>query len=213
MTTIEAGPRQRPTRVGLTGGIASGKSTVSARLAELGAVVIDSDVLAREVVRAGSPGLAAVVRDFGHEVLTASGELDRPAMAARVFGDAEARRRLEAVIHPLVRQRAAEIEASAPAGSVVVHDIPLLVESGQVDAFDLVVVVDSAGSVQRERLQRQRQMSAEEADARIAAQAPRDQRLAVADRVLVNDGTLDDLRVAVDLLWADLVGDRPVGGS
>lgn len=213
MTTIEAEPRQRPTRIGLTGGIASGKSAVSARLAELGAVVIDSDVLAREVVRAGSPGLGAVVREFGPAVLTASGELDRPAMAARVFGDAEARRRLEAVIHPLVRQRAAEIEASAPVGSMVVHDIPLLVESGQADAFDLVVVVDSAGPVQRERLQRQRRLSAEEADARIAAQATRDQRLAVADRVLVNDGTLDDLRVAVDLLWADLMGDRPGGES
>lgn len=192
------------TRIGLTGGIASGKSTVSARLAELGAVVIDSDLLAREVVDRGTPGFVAITREFGPTVLSGTGELDRQAMADVVFSDESARRRLEAIVHPLVRERAAAIEASAPPGSVVVHDIPLLVESGQAGGFDLVVVVDADEEVQRQRLQDLRQMPAEEAAARIAAQSGRQARLAAADRVVTNNATLPELLASVDRLWGDL---------
>lgn len=191
-------------RIGLTGGIASGKSTVSARLAELGAVVIDSDALAREVVASGTPGLAAVVREFGHGVLTSDGDLDRSGLAAIVFADELARRRLEAIVHPLVRRRAAEMEASAPPDAVVVHDVPLLVETGQEGGFDLVVVVDADEAVQHARLREHRAMAPDEAAARIAAQAPRAARRAAADEVLRNDGSLSDLRASVDRLWAKL---------
>ncbi len=191
-------------RIGLTGGIASGKSSVSARLTELGAVVIDADVLARQVVSPGTPGLAAVVAEFGEQVLTADGQLDRPAMGRLVFHDPNARKRLEAIVHPLVRARAAEIEAMAPEGSVVVHDIPLLVESGQADRFDVVVVVDVDDVVQRQRLRDLRGMTDAESSARIAAQASREQRLAAADHVIANNGTPEDLRASVDRLWADL---------
>lgn len=191
-------------RIGLTGGIASGKSTVSAHLAELGAVVIDSDLLAREVVDRGTPVLAAITREFGPTVLSGTGELDRQAMADVVFSDESARRRLEAIVHPMVRERAAAIEASAPPGSVVVHDIPLLVESGQAGDFDLVVVVDADEEVQRQRLQELRQMPAEEAAARIAAQADRQARLAAADYVITNNGTLQELLDSVDRLWGEL---------
>lgn len=190
-------------RVGLTGGIGSGKSAVSARLRERGAVIIDSDLLAREVVARGTDGLAEVVEAFG-EVLTADGELDRPAVGRIVFGDEVARRKLEAIIHPRVRARAAEIEAGAPADSVVVHDIPLLVETGQGDKFDLVLVVDVPQEVQVERLRRDRGMTDEEAKARIASQATREQRLAVADLVVDNAGTLDQLDARIDELWPAL---------
>ena len=158
-----------------------------------GAVVIDSDVLAREVVARGTDGLAEVVEAFGDGVLTADGELDRPAVGRIVFGDEAARRKLEAIIHPRVRARAAEIEAAAPDDAVVVHDIPLLVETGQADKFDLVLVVDVPVEVQVERLTRQRGMTDEEAKQRIASQATREQRLAVADLVVDNSGTLADL--------------------
>jgi dephospho-CoA kinase len=184
----------RRRRVGLTGGVGSGKSTVSAMLAELGAVVIDADLLAREVVAPGSEGLAAVVEAFGPTVLTATGELDRPALGAVVFADEAARRRLEAIIHPLVRARGAELEAAAPAEAVVVHDIPLLAETGQADAFDAVVVVDVPVEVQLERMVRLRGMSPQEAQSRVAAQATREQRRAVATYVIDNTGTLEDLR-------------------
>ncbi len=153
-------------RVGLTGGVASGKSTVSAILTELGAVVIDADLLAREVVAAGTDGLAAVVEEFGPEVLGPDGALDRPRLGALVFADPERRRALEAIIHPRVRARAAEIEASAPEGSVVVHDIPLLTETGQAASFDAVVVVDVPTEVQVDRMVRIRGMSEEDARAR-----------------------------------------------
>jgi dephospho-CoA kinase len=199
-------------RVGLTGGIGSGKSTVGALLAEHGAVVIDSDALAREVVAAGSPGLAAVVDVFGPEVLTAAGELDRAAMGRRVFADPAARVRLEAVIHPLVRRRAAEIEAAAPTDAVVVHDIPLLVETGQAGSFDVVVVVDAPVELQIDRLTRERDMTAEEARSRIDAQASRGERLAVADHVVANDSTPAALREAVDRLWTQLSRHRGGGG-
>jgi dephospho-CoA kinase len=198
-------------RVGLTGGIGSGKSTVGTLLAEHGALVIDSDALAREVVAAGSAGLAAIVDAFGPEVLTAAGVLDRAAMGRRVFADPAARARLEAVIHPLVRRRAAEIEAAAT-DCVVVHDIPLLVETGQAGSFDVVVVVDAPVEVQVERLTRERGMTAEEARSRIAAQASRDERLAVADLVVANDSTPAQLSQAVDRLWTQLSRHREGGG-
>ncbi|MFC4784683.1 dephospho-CoA kinase [Nocardioides sp. MAHUQ-72] len=184
-------------RVGLTGGVASGKSTVSTMFAELGAVVIDADQLAREVVAPGTDGLAEVVAAFGPGVLTAEGGLDRPAMGAIVFADTEKRRVLESIIHPRVRARGAEIEAEAPAGAVVVHDIPLLAETGQADNFDAVVVVDVPTDVQVDRMTRLRGMSPEDASARIAAQASREQRRAVATYVIENTGTLEDLRRAV----------------
>jgi dephospho-CoA kinase len=185
------------TRVGLTGGVASGKSTVSLILAELGAVVIDADVLAREVVAPGTDGLAAVVEEFGPDVLAPDGSLDRERLGALVFADPERRRALEAIVHPLVRARAAEIEASAPAGSVVVHDIPLLAETGQAGSFDAVIVVDVPTEVQVDRMVRIRGMSEEEARARIAAQAAREERLAVATYVVENTGSFDDLRARV----------------
>ncbi|MFG1623430.1 dephospho-CoA kinase [Kribbella sp. NPDC049227] len=191
-------------RVGLTGGIGAGKSSVSARLAERGAVVIDSDVLAREVVAKGTEGLAEVVTEFGAGVLTAEEELDRPALGQIVFGDAAARRRLEAIVHPRVRARAAEIEAAAPAGAIVVHDIPLLVETGQADRFDVVVIVDVPVDVQLERLTAQRGMPDTEAKQRIASQASREDRLAVAGLVVDNSGSLADLDRRVDEVWAEL---------
>ncbi|HEX6247523.1 MAG TPA: dephospho-CoA kinase, partial [Nocardioidaceae bacterium] len=177
-------------RVGLTGGVASGKSTVAAMLRELGAVVIDADRLARDVVAQGTHGLAEVVAAFGEDVLTAEGELDRPAMGALVFGDEQARRRLEAIIHPRVRGCAAALEASAAPDAVVVHDIPLLVETGQATGFDAVVVVDVPVETQVTRLTDLRGMTREEAEARIAAQATREERLAVATHVIDNTGTL-----------------------
>ena len=192
-------------RVGLTGGVASGKSTVAALLRELGAVVVDSDVLAREVVEPGTPGLAAVVEAFGPDVLTADGALDRPALGAVVFGDEAARRRLEAILHPLIRARAAELEAAAPEGTVVVHDIPLLVETGQADRFDAVLVVDVPVETQVGRMVRDRGMTREDALARVAAQADREQRLAAATHVVDNTGTREDLRDRVTEVLEKLV--------
>ena len=198
-------------RVGLTGGVASGKSTVAALLRELGAVVVDSDVLAREVVEPGTPGLAAVVEAFGPEVLTADGRLDRPALGAVVFGDEPARRRLEGILHPLIRARAAELEAAAPPGTVVVHDIPLLVETGQADRFDAVVVVDVPVETQVARMVRDRGMSREDALARVKAQASREERLAVATQVVENTGTREDLRDRVTEVLEELVSAGSTG--
>jgi dephospho-CoA kinase len=190
--------------VGLTGGIASGKSTVSAILAELGAVVIDADALAREVVQRGTPGLEAVVAEFGPEVLTPEGDLDRPAMGAIVFADPDARRRLEAIIHPLVHRRGAELEAAAPADAVVVHDIPLLAEGGRAGSFDAVIVVDAPPELQVARMVADRGWTREDAEARIAAQASRKDRLAIATHVVDNTGSLADLRVQVEAIYASL---------
>lgn len=192
-------------QIGLTGGIGAGKTAVARRFAELGALVVDADALAREVVAAGTPGLAAVVAEFGPDVLRPDGELDRPALGRLVFGDDERRGRLNAIVHPLVRARAAEQIAAAPAGTVVVQDVPLLVETGQADRYDLVVVVEAPADVRVERLVRDRCMTAEEARSRMAAQATDEQRRAVADVVLVNDGDLDSLRAAVDRVWAERV--------
>jgi dephospho-CoA kinase len=198
-------------RVGLTGGVASGKSSVAALLRELGAVVVDADVLAREVVEPGTPGLAAVVEAFGPEVLTADGALDRAALGGVVFGDEAARRRLEAILHPLIRARAAELEAASPEGTVVVHDIPLLVETGQADRFDAVLVVDVPVETQVERMVRDRGMSHEDALARVAAQVDRVQRLAAATHVVDNTGTREDLRDRVTEVLAELVSAGSTG--
>ncbi|MDC7122077.1 dephospho-CoA kinase [Cellulomonas fimi] len=198
-------------RIGLTGGIAAGKSVAARRLRELGAVVIDSDELAREAVAPGSAGLDAVVAEFGDGVLAADGTLDRPALAAIVFADADARRRLDAIVHPIVRRLAAEREAAAAVvdhGAVVVHDIPLLVETGQADAFHVLVVVHAPAVLRVERLVRLRGMTREDAERRVAAQAADDERLAVADVVLDGTGSDDDLRTQVDDLWDRLAVER-----
>jgi dephospho-CoA kinase len=191
-------------RVGLTGGIASGKSTVARILAELGAVVIDADQLAREVVAKGTPGLARVVEAFGPDILTADGEMDRPAVGRLVFGDAERRKVLEGIVHPLVFERYAELEAAAPAGGIVVHDIPLLAESGRADTFDAVVVVEAPAEVQVERMLRDRGWTREDAESRIAAQATPEQRRAIATYLIVNTGTHEDLRQRVTEVFEQL---------
>jgi dephospho-CoA kinase len=191
-------------RDGLTGGIASGKSTVSSMLRELGAVVIDADALAREVVERGTPGLAAVVAEFGDGLLTDEGELDRPAMGALVFADEAARRRLEAIVHPLVFERIVALEADAPPGAIVVHDIPLLAESGRADTFDAVIVVEAPADVQVERMVRERGWTESEALARIAAQATPQDRRALATYLVENTGTLADLRRRVEEIYAEL---------
>ncbi len=191
-------------RVALTGGIGAGKTSVSDLLAEHGAVVIDADLLAREVVAPGTAGLAEVVVAFGPDVLTEAGELDRGALGRRVFADDGARQRLEAIVHPRVRARAREIEAAAARDAVVVHVIPLLVETRQAADFDVVVVVDVPEQVAQERLTSSRGMTPAEIEARVAAQASRDERLAAASEVIVNDGTHEQLRADVDALWSRL---------
>ncbi len=197
----------RVVRIGLTGGIGSGKTTVTDLLASWGAVIVDSDLLARDVVARGTEGLAAVVAEFGPELLLPDGELDRQRLAAAVFADPEARSRLNAIVHPRVRERAAALVRSANAGSIVVQAIPLLVEVGLVDEFDLVVVVDVDPEVAVRRLVSARGMTDADARARIAAQAGRDQRLAAADVVLDNSGTPAELVDQVAGLWRRLTAD------
>lgn len=192
-------------RVGLTGGIGSGKSTVARRLAELGALLIDSDVLAREVVGPGTPGLAAIQAAFGPDVIGSDGALDRPALAARVFADPELRAVLNGIVHPLVRERASSLSRAAPADAIVVQDVPLLVETGLAGAFDLVVVVDAPDDDRVLRLEADRGMSGDDARARMAAQASREERLEAADFVLDNSGTVQHLLDQVDRLWAELL--------
>lgn len=193
-------------RVGLTGGIGAGKSEVSRLLTERGAIVIDADAIAREVVAAGTPGLAAVVAEFGAEVLTAEGALDRERVAQIVFNDKDALTRLNAIVHPLVGQRMNELAASAPTDGIVVYDIPLLAENSLGSAYDVVVVVDAPEATQVERLVQQRGMTEADARARIAAQATREQRRAIADVVLDNGGSREGLTRQVDALWVDLAG-------
>ena len=191
-------------RVGLTGGIGSGKSEVSRRLASLGAVVVDADAVAREVVEPGTLGLAAIVEEFGEEVLRPDGALDRPKLGSIVFADEEKRLRLNAIVHPLVGRRTSELVEAAPPGAIVVHDVPLLTENDLAAMYDLVVVVDTPVEEQVRRLTSSRGMSEEAARARIGAQATREQRRAVADRVIDNCGTLETLTAQVDELWAEL---------
>jgi dephospho-CoA kinase len=191
-------------RLGLTGGIGSGKSTASTRLRELGATVLDYDQLARDVVEPGSAGLAAIAERFGDDVLRADGTLDRPALGAIVFADPAALRDLEGITHPAIRERAARLEQEAGPDAVVVHDNALLVDMGAHRAMDLVVVVDVPVETQVQRLVEHRGLPEADARARIAAQLSREERLAVADRVLDNAGTPEQLRDAVDALWASL---------
>ncbi|MGC3954213.1 MAG: dephospho-CoA kinase [Propionicimonas sp.] len=191
-------------RIGLTGGIGSGKSAVADLLAERGAVIIDADLLAREAVAPGSEGLARVVAEFGPDVLHPDGSLDRARLGGIVFADAAARARLNAIVHPRVRELARLAEAAAEPDAVVVHVIPLLVETGQSAGFDLVVVVDVDPAVQLHRVMRRDGLDEAAAAARIAAQASREQRLAAADLVIDNSGSVAELAGRVDALWRRL---------
>lgn len=200
----------RAVRAGLTGGIGSGKSTVSALLASYGAVIIDADRIARQVVEPGTEGLAAVVAEFGPGILLPDGSLDRPALGSVVFADASRLRALNAIVHPLVRDASARQEAAAGPDAVVVHDVPLLAENGLASLYDQVVVVDAAPATQLDRLVRLRGMTEDEARARMAAQATREQRLAVADFVIDNEGTLEALEPQVRKVWEVLRGGERV---
>jgi dephospho-CoA kinase len=192
--------------VGLTGGIGSGKSTAARMLKERGAVVFDADVLAREAVAPGTEGHRAVVERFGADVLAPGGELDREALASVVFADPAARRDLEAIVHPEVRRLFAEgSEAYRETDRVVVLSAPLLVETGMHSAFDVLVVVAAPVEVQIERLMRGRGMSEEAIRARIDAQAPLDDKAAVADILLDNEGAPADLERQIDRIWDDLI--------
>ena len=196
--------------VGLTGGIGSGKSTVARLLEKRGAVVFDADLLAREAVEPGTPGHAAVIDRFGADVLAPGGELDREALASIVFADPAARRDLEQIVHPEVRRLFAEgTEAYRDSDRVVVFSAPLLVETGMHTAFEILVVVSATVATQIERLMRQRGMSEASIRARIEAQAPLEDKAAVADFLVDNEGTLDELESQVEQLWTDLSA-RPV---
>ncbi|MCL7378700.1 dephospho-CoA kinase [Streptomyces sp. 35G-GA-8] len=199
-------------RLGLTGGIGAGKSEVSRLLTSYGAVLIDSDRIAREVVEPGTPGLAAVVAEFGPGVLTPDGALDRPKLGGIVFGDPDRLRALNGIVHPLVRARSAELEKAAGPDSIVVHDVPLLVENGMAALYDVVVVVDASPETQLDRLVRLRGMAETEARNRMAAQATREQRRAAADVVIDNDGPLERLEPQVRRVWQTL-RDRAATGS
>ncbi|MET7293939.1 dephospho-CoA kinase [Streptomyces griseoloalbus] len=191
--------------VGLTGGIGAGKSEVSRLLVECGAVLIDADRIAREVVAPGTPGLAAVVDAFGEEVLTADGGLDRPRLGSVVFADPEKLAVLNSIVHPLVGARSRELEKAAAEDAVVIHDVPLLTENGLAPLYDLVIVVDARPETQLDRLVGRRGMSEEDARARMAAQATREQRREIADIVIDNDVPLDELEQRVKEVWATLV--------
>jgi dephospho-CoA kinase len=192
--------------VGLTGGIGAGKSEVSRLFVSYGAVLIDADKIAREVVEPGTPGLAAVVDAFGPEILADDGTLDRPKLGSIVFSDADRLARLNAIVHPLVGARSRELERAAgeDADAIVIHDVPLLTENGLAALYDVVVVVDASPETQLDRLVRLRGMPESEARARMAAQATREQRLAVADLVIDNDGPLEDLEPRVREVWTVL---------
>ncbi|MET8949407.1 dephospho-CoA kinase [Streptomyces sp. NPDC004533] len=192
-------------KVGLTGGIGAGKSEVSRLLVECGAVLIDADRIAREVVAPGTAGLASIVEAFGEGVLTPDGSLDRPGLGSLVFSDPEKLAVLNSIVHPLVGARSRELETAAPEDAVVVHDVPLLTENGLAPLYDLVVVVDASPATQLDRLVRLRGMTEEDARARMAAQAPRQKRLEIADIVIDNDVPLEELRHQVGQVWADLV--------
>ncbi|MGY5007766.1 dephospho-CoA kinase [Streptomyces sp. 900105755] len=192
-------------KVGLTGGIGAGKSEVSRLLVEHGAVLIDADRIAREVVAPGTLGLAAVTEAFGPEVLAADGSLDRPRLGSIVFADPARLAVLNSIVHPLVGARSRELESAAADDAVVVHDVPLLAENGLAQLYDVVVVVDTAPETQLDRLTRLRGMTEEDARARMAAQATREKRLEIADIVIDNDVPLDALRQRVGDVWADLL--------
>jgi dephospho-CoA kinase len=188
-------------RIGLTGGIGAGKSAVSAQFSQRGGVVVDGDVIAREVVQPGTEGLAALVAAFGDDILLPDGALNRPALAAKAFSSDETRATLNGIVHPLVGKRRAELIAAVPEDSVVVEDIPLLVESGMAPMFPLVVVVYADAEVRLARLVQQRGMAEDDARARIAAQAADEQRRAVADVWLDNSGTPEELTERAREVW------------
>ncbi|MDT0306683.1 dephospho-CoA kinase [Streptomyces sp. DSM 44917] len=190
--------------VGLTGGIGAGKSEAVRLLAAHGAVIVDADRIAREVVAPGTPGLAAVAAEFGPEVLAPDGSLDRERLGRIVFADEERRRALNAIVHPLVGLRSAELADAAPPDAIVVHDVPLLAENHLQEAYEAVIVVDAAEETRLERLVRLRGMTEEDARARMAAQAGREERLKIADHVLDNNGTVEDLERQVEELWREL---------
>ena len=195
-------------RIGLTGGIGAGKSVAANRFQELGAVVIDHDVLARQAVAPESPGLAQVVAEFGPEMLLPDGSLNRSALGAVVFGDADARRRLNAIVHPAIFDLSAAAESAAQNNndkSIIVHDIPLLVETGQEADFDLLLVVDAPAELRVQRLMHARGLSEADARARISAQISDEERLAPADKILDGAGTVANLRHQVDVLWAEII--------
>ncbi|MGW3411114.1 dephospho-CoA kinase [Streptomyces sp. NPDC000888] len=192
-------------KVGLTGGIGAGKSEVSRLLVEHGAVLIDADRIAREVVAPGTPGLAAVVDAFGEDVLAPDGSLDRPKLGSIVFADPAKLATLNSIVHPLVGARSRDLENAASQDAVVVHDVPLLAENGLAALYDLVIVVDASPRTQLDRLVRLRGMTEEDARARMAAQATRDKRLEIADVVIDNDVPLEELERCVREVWADLV--------
>lgn len=192
-------------KVGLTGGIGAGKSEVSRLLVSYGAVLVDADKIAREVDEPGTPGLDAVVDAFGPGVLTADGRLDRPKLGALVFADDDKRATLNAIVHPLVRARSVELESAAGEEDIVVHDVPLLVESELTGLYDMVVVVDASPGTQLDRLVRLRGMAESEARSRMAAQATRERRTAAADVVIDNDGPLEKLEPQVRAVWEQLV--------
>uniref|UniRef100_A0AAU3H5L3 Dephospho-CoA kinase n=1 Tax=Streptomyces sp. NBC_01401 TaxID=2903854 RepID=A0AAU3H5L3_9ACTN len=198
-------------KVGLTGGIGAGKSEVSRLLAGYGAVLVDADRIAREVVEPGTPGLTAVVEAFGPGILRPDGTLDRPALGSIVFADPARLATLNAIVHPLVGARSTELERAAGPGAVVVHDVPLLTENGLAPLYDLVVVVDAKPDTQLDRLVRLRGMTESDARARMAAQATREERLAIADLVVDNDGSLEDLEPQVRTLWSELTARAAAG--
>ncbi|MET8832245.1 dephospho-CoA kinase [Streptomyces sp. NPDC004610] len=191
-------------KVGLTGGIGAGKSEVSRLLVEYGAVLIDADRIAREVVAPGTPGLAAVVEAFGRDVLAADGTLDRPRLGSIVFADPDRLAVLNSIVHPLVGTRSRELESAAADNAVVVHDVPLLAENALAPRYDLVIVVDVDPATQVDRLVRLRGMTEADARARMAAQATREQRLKIADIVIDNDVPLEQLRTQVRDVWDEL---------
>ena len=201
--------------VGLTGGIGAGKSAVAQLLVSYGAVLVDSDRIAREVVEPGTEGLAAVTAEFGTEVLAADGTLDRPRLGAIVFGDEERRKALNAIVHPLVGRRSAELRAAAGPDAIVVNDVPLLTENGLAPLYDVVIVVDASSATRIDRLVRLRGMTEDEARSRMAAQATREQRAAIADLVIDNDGSLDELEPQVRAAWERLreLADRKRAGA
>ncbi|SIO85411.1 dephospho-CoA kinase [Nocardiopsis sp. JB363] len=198
-------------KVGLTGGIGSGKSAVSAALAGYGAVVVDADAIAREVVEPGTPGLSEIIAEFGEGVLTPDGRLDRPRLGELVFADEARLARLNAIVHPKVGERSGRLmeEAVASDAEVVVYDVPLLVENGLESLYDVVVVVDTPDEVRVERVSGDRGMPREQVRARMAAQADRETRLAAADFVVDNSGTREDLSDRVAELWRELLERAP----
>jgi len=197
--------------VALTGGIGSGKSAVSRLLRSYGAVVVDADLVAREVVDVGTPGLAAVAEAFGREVLQPDGSLHRAALGRRVFSDPQALAQLNAITHPRIAERTAELfrQAASSGADVLVHDVALLVENGLSRGYDAVVVVAAAPATQLDRLVRLRGMSQDDARARIAAQAPLEDKLAVATHVIRNDGRVEELAPQVERVWASLLSAAP----